>query len=37
MILAVADRVLAIDVGGFTFALEKHEIRRGAIVAAREI
>ena len=37
MILAVADRVLAIDVGGFTFALEKHEIRRHAIVAALEI
>jgi len=37
MIEAVADRVLAIDVGGLTFSLEKHEITRDAVLAALEI
>jgi branched-chain amino acid transport system ATP-binding protein len=37
MILAIADRVLALDVGGFTFTLERHEIHRAAVLAALEI
>lgn len=37
MILAVADRVLAMDVGGLTFALEKHQINREAVLSALEI
>lgn len=37
MIESVADRVLAIDVRGLTFTLEKHEIKRDAVLAALEI
>lgn len=37
MILAVADRVLALDVGGFTFALTGPEMTRAAVLAALEL
>ena len=37
MVCAVADRVLAIDVGGPVFALEKPQITRAAVMAALEI
>lgn len=37
MILALADRVVALDTGGITFALAAHEIRREAILSALRI
>jgi ABC-type branched-subunit amino acid transport system ATPase component len=37
MIVAVADRVQAIDAGGFTFVLERPHITRAAVVEALEI